>query len=114
MGKRVDGKPNIPKASKVEELYRINRLFNLIRNGGTRTDCLRMAANEWDMRESTCDALLRKVRQMLRSDFDKQRDMFAAELMQQCSSIHMEARRTGNLSAAIQAVNTLAKIAQLV
>jgi len=114
MGKRLDGKANIGKASKVEEQYRINRLFNLIRNGGTRTDCLRLAENEWDMRPSTCDKLLMKVRAMLRNDFDKQRDMFAAELMQQCSSIHMEARRTGDLRAAIQAVNTLAKIAQLV
>ena len=113
MGKRVDGKPNIRKSSKVEEQFRINRLYNLIRNGGTRTDCLRMALSEWDMCESTCDKLLRKVRVQLKSDFDKQRDMFAAELMQQCSSIHMEARRTGDLRAAIQAVNTLAKIAQL-
>ena len=41
------------------------------------------------------------------------RAQFAAELMQQASSIQMEARRTGNLAVALGAVNALAKLADL-
>ena len=113
MPKRADGKANAPRASKVEKEYRINRLFNLIRNGGTKRDCCQYAEQNWGITEQTADKLLVEVRKRLRQDFELERQQFAAELMQQCASIQMEARRTGNLNAALGAVNTLARLAQL-
>jgi hypothetical protein len=112
MPKRLDGKKSAPRASAAEK-HRINRLFNLIRNGGTRTDCIRFAAQTWNLSESTTDKLLVEVRKQLKRDFEIDREQFAAELMQQASSIQMEARRTNNLNVALGAINTLARLAQL-
>lgn len=113
MPRRLDGKKNAARASAAEKQYRINRLFNLIRNGGTRTDCLRFAAQQWDLSESTTDKLMVEVRAQLKKDFELDRQQFAAELMQQVSSIAMEARRTNQLNVALGSVNTLARLAQL-
>ena len=100
-------------ASQAEVQYRCNRLFQLIRNGGTRQDCLRFSEATWGCGESTTDSYLRKVREMLKSDFDIERAEFTAQLMQQITSIGMEARRTGQLNIALGACNSLAKLAQL-
>ena len=54
-----------------------------------------------------------EVRKQLKRDFEIDREQFAAELMQQASSIQMEARRTNNLNVALGAINTLARLAQL-
>lgn len=113
MPARSDGKPNAPRASAAEKQYRINRLFNLIRNGGTRTDCVRFAEQQWGLTESTTDKLMIEVRAQLKKDFELDRQQFAAELMQQVSSIAMEARRTNQLNIALGAANTLAKLAQI-
>jgi len=113
MPKRLDGKPSLPRASAAEKQYRVNRLFNLIRNGGTRTDCIRFAEQQWGMPESTAEKYLIEVRAQLKKDFELDRQQFAAELMQQVSSIAMEARRTNQLNIALGAANTLAKLAQI-
>jgi len=113
MAKRKDGKPTTKKVTAAERQYRINRLFNLIRNGGTKQDCIRFGVQQWGISESTVETLMIEVRRQLRTDFELERSQFAAELMQQCASIQMEARRTGNLNAALGAVNTLARLAQV-
>lgn len=112
-GKRIDGKKSAPRSTKAEVQYRKNKLFNLIRTGATAIDCVRYADKEWGLTEGTTRKLLIEVRADLRRDFEVERQQFAAELMQQCASIQMEARRTGNLNAALGAVNTLAKLGQV-
>jgi len=111
--KRKDGKPNSPRASENEMKYRSDRLFQLIRNGGTRQDCLRFAKQQWDISESSTDRILVRVREMMTKDFDIERAEFLAQLMQQVTSIGMEARRTGQLNIALGACNSLARLAQL-
>ena len=106
-------KAKAAQASQAEVQYRCNRLFQLIRNGGTRQDCLRFAEAQWGVAESTTDSYLKKVREMLKSDFDIERAEFTAQLMQQITSIGMEARRTGQLNIALGACNSLARLANL-
>ena len=106
-------KAKAAQASAAEVQYRCNRLFQLIRNGGTRQDCLRFAEQSWGVAESTTDSYLKKVREMLKSDFDIERAEFTAQLMQQITSIGMEARRTGQLNIALGACNSLARLANL-
>lgn len=114
MAKRNDGKKSAPRSSKAEIQFRKNRLLNLIRSGGTRIDCIRYSEQTWGLTLETSKKLIADVRKDLREDFEVERQQFAAELMQQCASIQMEARRTNNLSVALGCVNTLAKIAQVV
>ena len=110
--KRKDGKERV-HTSKAEVQYRCNRLFQLMRNGGTRQDCIRFAEAQWEVAESTTDGYLKKVREAMVKDFDIERAEFTAQLMQQVSSIAMEARRTNNLNVALGACNALARLAQL-
>lgn len=113
VSKQKNGKERSKQASLAERQYRVNRLFNLIRNGGTQTDCIRFAEQQWGISAHTTKALMTEVRRQLRTDFELERGQFAAELMQQASSIMMEARRTNNLNAALGAVNTLARLGQI-
>lgn len=110
---RVDGKETNGRVTKNELAYRQNRLFQLIRNGGTRQDCIRFAESQWGVAESTTDRYLKAVREMMNRDFDIDRADFTAQLMQQVTSIGMEARRTGQLNIALGACNSLARLAQL-
>ena len=110
---RKDGKERAERTSKAELQYRHNRLFQLIRNGGTRQDCIRFAESQWGVTESTTDRYLMQVREMMKKDFDIERAEFTAQLMQQITSIGMEARRTGQLNIALGACNSLAKLANL-
>ena len=110
---RVDGKKNTGRVTKNELAYRQNRMFQLIRNGGTRQDCIRFAEQQWGVAESTTDRYLKAVREMMNRDFDIDRAEFTAILMQQVSSIAMEARRTNQLNIALGAANTLARLANL-
>jgi hypothetical protein len=113
MPKRKDGKENAARASAAEKAYRYNRLFQLIRNGGTAHDCVRFAVNTWGISEHTARKYIPEVRALVKKDFEVDRAQFAAELMAQASSIQMEARRSGNLAVALGAVNALAKLADL-
>jgi|DEB0MinimDraft_4_1074332.scaffolds.fasta_scaffold19169_2 hypothetical protein len=113
MPRRKDGKETAARASAAEKAYRYNRLFQVIRNGGTTHDCIRFAVNTWGISETTARKYIPEVRALVRKDFELDRAQFAAELMQQASSIQMEARRTGNLAVALGAVNALAKLAAI-
>ncbi len=110
---RKDGKPASRRASAAEKMYRYNRLFNLIRNGGTAQDCIRFATSQWGISEETAKKYLPHVKGMIMKDFDIDRAQFVAELMQQAASIQMEARRTNQLNIALGAVNTLARLGQV-
>ena len=89
---RKDGKPVSRRASAAEKLYRYNRLFNLIRNGGTTADCIRFATQQWGISEETAKKYMPHVKEMIMKDFEVDRAQFVAELMQQAASIQMEAR----------------------
>ena len=110
---RIDGKKNTGRVTKAELAYRQNRMFQLIRNGGTRQDCIRFAEQQWGVAESTTDRYLKAVREMMNKDFDIDRAEFTAQLMQQVTSIAMEARRTGQLNIALGCANSLARLANL-
>ena len=62
----------------------------------------------------TVDNYLKKARQQLKADWDIERPQMVADLLAQCSTIQMEARRAGQYHIALGAINTAAKLASLV
>jgi hypothetical protein len=58
---------------------------------------------------STC----KLAREMLKADWDIERPQMVADLLSQCSTLQMEARRAGQYHIALGAINTAAKLAQL-
>tara|TARA_Y100001951_G_C11256201_1_gene249555 strand:- start:44 stop:367 length:324 start_codon:yes stop_codon:yes gene_type:complete len=93
---------------------RVQKFARIIANGGRRSDCLRYAAENWGVSVRTVDNYLKKARQQLKADWDIERPQMVADLLAQCSTIQMEARRAGQYHIALGAINTAAKLASLV
>jgi hypothetical protein len=99
--------------TKPETELRVARFARIIANGGRRSDCIRYASENWGVSERTCDKYLELARQQLRADWDIERPQMIADLLSQCSTLQMEARRAGQYHIALGAINTAAKLAQL-
>ena len=93
---------------------RVQKFARIIAKGGRRSDCLRYAAENWGVSVRTVDNYLKKARQQLKADWDIERPQMVADLLAQCSTIQMEARRAGQYHIALGAINTAAKLASLV
>ena len=99
--------------TKAETEFRAQRFARIIATGGRRSDCIRYAAENWGVSVRTCDKYLEIARQQLKADWDIERPQMIADLLSQCSTLQMEARRAGQYHIALGAINTAAKLAQL-
>lgn len=99
--------------TKAETEMRAQRFARIIAHGGRRSDCIRYAAENWGVKESACDRYLAMARDQLKADWDIERPQMVADLLSQCSTLQMEARRAGQYHIALGAINTAAKLAQL-
>ena len=101
------------RGTKQETLDRANRFARIIATGGRRSDCIRYASENWGVGSRSCDQYLKLARDQLKADWDIERPQMIADLLSQCSTLQMEARRAGQYHIALGAINTAAKLAQL-
>ena len=101
------------KTTQAEVELRVARCGRIIANGGKRSDCIRFAAENWGVSDRTVDRYLMKVREQFKADWDIERPQMIADLLSQCSTLHLEARRNGQLNIALGCINTAAKLADL-
>ena len=101
------------RSTKQETIDRANRFARIIATGGRRSDCIRFAAENWGVGPRTCDTYLQLAREQLKADWDIERPQMIADLLSQCSTLQLEARRAGQYHIALGAINTAAKLAQL-
>ena len=101
------------ESSKIEIDLRVQKLSRIIATGGRRSDCLRYARENWGVAEATVDNYLKKAREDIKKDWDIERPQMIADLLAQCSTLQMEARRAGQFHIALGAINTAAKLADL-
>jgi len=102
------------KGTKAETVIRSQKFARIIANGGRRSDCVRYASENWGVGERTVDKYLNIARAELKRDWDMERPQMVADLLAQCSTLQMEARRAGQYHIALGAINTAAKLAQIV
>ena len=102
------------KGTQAETIIRAQRLARIIANGGRRSDCVRYASENWGVGERSVDKYLEIARDELKKDWDMERPQMIADLLAQCSTLQMEARRSGQYHIALGAINTAAKLAHLV
>ena len=102
------------KGTKAETIVRAQRFARIIANGGRRSDCVRYASENWGVGERSVDKYLEIARDELKKDWDMERPQMIADLLAQCSTLQMEARRSGQYHIALGAINTAAKLAHLV
>jgi hypothetical protein len=101
------------RSTQLETPDRSARFARIIANGGRRSVCVRFAAENWGVGERSCDKYLAMARDKLKADWDIERPQMVADLLSQCSTLQMEARRAGQYHIALGAINTAAKLAQL-
>ena len=101
------------KGTQAETITRAQRFARIIANGGRRSDCVRYASENWGVGERTVDEYLKLARDELKKDWDMERPQMIADLLAQCSTLQMEARRAGQYHIALGAINTAAKLAHL-
>ena len=101
------------KGTQAETVIRAQRFARIIANGGRRSDCVRYASENWGVGERTVDKYLEIARAELKKDWDMERPQMIADLLAQCSTLQMEARRAGQYHIALDAINTAAKLAHL-
>ena len=99
--------------TKAETEQRAQRFARIIANGGRRSDCIRYAVENWGVGEAACWRYLAMARNQLKADWDIERPQMIADLLSQCSTLQIEARRAGQYHIALGAINTAAKLAQL-
>lgn len=101
------------KGTQAETVVRAQRFARIIANGGRRSDCVRYASENWGVGERSVDKYLEIARDELKKDWDMERPQMIADLLAQCSTLQMEARRSGQYHIALGAINTAAKLAHL-
>ena len=102
------------KGTQAETVVRAQRFARIIANGGRRSDCVRYASENWGVGKRSVDKYLEIARDELKKDWDMERPQMIADLLAQCSTLQMEARRSGQYHIALGAINTAAKLAHLV
>ena len=102
------------KGTQAETIVRAQRFARIIANGGRRSDCVRYASENWGVGERSVAKYLQMARDELKKDWDMERPQMIADLLAQCSTLQMEARRSGQYHIALGAINTAAKLAHLV
>ena len=102
------------KGTQAETIVRAQRFARIIANGGRRSDCVRYASENWGVGERSVAKYLQIAREELKKDWVMERPQMIADLLAQCSTLQMEARRSGQYHIALGAINTAAKLAHLV
>jgi len=101
------------KGTQAETVIRAQKFARIIASGGRRSDCVRLATENWGVGERAVDKYLSLAREQLKADWDVERPQMVADLLSQCSTLQMEARRAGQYHIALGAINTAAKLASL-
>ena len=102
------------KGTKLETVIRSRKLGEIIAKGGRRSDCNRYASENWGVGERSVDKYLEIARAEMKADWDMERPQMVANLLSQAATLQMEAREKGHLHIALGAINTAAKLTQII
>ena len=102
------------KGTQAETIVRSQKFARIIANGGRRSDCVRYASENWGVGERSVDKYLEIARAEMKADWDMERPEMVANLLAQAATLQMEAREKGHLHIALGAINTAARLAQII
>ena len=102
------------KGTKIETLIRSRELGKIIAKGGRRSDCIEYASKKWGVGYKSVDKYLEIVRAEMKADWDMERPEMVANLLAQAATLQVEARKKGHLHIALGAINTAARLAQII
>ena len=102
------------KGTKLETLIRARKLGEIIARGGRRSDCIEYGSKNWGVGYKSVDKYLEIARAEMKADWDMERPEMVANLLAQAATLQMEAREKAQLHIALGAINTAARLAQII
>ena len=57
------------RVSKAEKLRRVNQIRQILARGGTRSECLELAATEWGLKPRSADFYIHEANHQIAEDF---------------------------------------------
>ncbi len=96
-----------------ETLHRAQLVACWLTEGMPRAEIHREARERWGLATRSADRVIAAARAELIAGADQQREQLVALLLSRCDAIYRAAMATGNHGAALGALNTCARLAQL-
>ena len=99
--------------NKTEKLRRVTQIRHLISRGGTRSECLELAASEWGLKPRSADFYIHEANRMIVEDFHIDRKEYTAQLLQVLDQVMEKGTQTNQMGAVTAAVAQAIKLARL-
>ena len=99
--------------TKAEKLRRVNIVRAILSRGGTRSECIELAANEWGLKPRSADFYIHEANQQIVQDFDIDRQDYTAQLLQVLHRVMDKGTETNQMGAVTAAVAQAMKLARL-
>ena len=91
----------------------MNQIRQILARGGTRSECLDRAANEWGLKPRSADFYIHEANQQIVEDFDIDRKEYTAQLLQVLHRVMERGTQTNQMGAVTAAVAQAMKLARL-
>ena len=101
------------RITKAEKLHRVNQIRLILSRGGTRSECLELAATEWGLKPHSADFYIHEANQQFVQDFDIDRKEVTAQLLQVLHRVMEKGIETNQMGAVTAAVAQAMKLARL-
>jgi hypothetical protein len=90
----------------------ISKMADMICQGFSGRACVRHACQEWGYSQTLAGSMLQAARLQICNDWDMPRPTYAAIQLAQLETLQMQARRDGNLMAALGCIDKASGIAR--
>ena len=101
------------RLSRIQKHLRVERIRQILACGGTRADCLAIAANEWWLKPRSADYCIHEANQQIVEDFNIDRKEYTAQLLQMLHRVMEKGTQTNQMGAVTAAVAQAMKLARL-
>jgi len=101
------------RITKAEKLRRVNQIRMVLSHGGTRSECLEIAANEWGLKPRSADHYIHEANQQIVEDFNIDRKEYTAQLLQVLHRVMEKGTQTNQMGAVTAAVAQAMKLTRL-
>ena len=98
------------KGTNVEVDGRVNAVYDLLLQAYSRAQIVRHCAEEWDISERQAENYIARARKFQQLDAELERPEWLAAAIARLQDYEREARKRGNLSIAIKALENQAKL----
>ena len=98
------------KATNAESKFRTDAVYKLLGQGYSRTQIIQYCAEKFGIKEGQTDAYIKKARVLVEHDCELERPAWIAEALQRLRKLEQKAAEKGQISSAIQAIQTQAKL----